>query len=113
MNKTYDLKKRITVIGSIAIIVLIIIISGWYFLLHNKGYKNQAIERGDGIYLNGMKYSPIISSDLNNYTVSNVLICKTDTGMKLYEINEYPDYEYIAGYLAWDGAIYKRDESED
>lgn len=27
-------------------------------------------------------------------------------------INEYPDYEYIAGYHAWDGEIYKKDETD-
>lgn len=110
MNEIYDSKKSILIIVSVAIIVLLIIVSGWYLFLHNKSYKNHAIERGDGIYLNGIKYSPISSSDLNDYTISNVLICKTNTGMKLYEINEYPDYEYIAGYHAWDGEIYKRDE---
>ena len=112
MDEIYDSKKRILIIGSVAIVVLLIIISGWYLILHNKSYKNHAIERGDGIYLNGIKYSPISASDLNDYTISNVLICKTDTGMKLYEINEYPNYEYIAGYHAWDGEIYKRDETD-
>ena len=24
----------------------------------------------------------------------------------------YPDYEYIAGYYAWDGVIYKKDETD-
>lgn len=110
MGKTFDSKKRILVIGSVAIVVILMIISGWYLFSHNKSYKNHAIERGDGIYLNGIKYSSISASDLNNYTISNVLICKTDTGMKLYEINECPNYEYIAGYHAWDGEIYKRDE---
>ena len=43
---------------------------------------------------------------------SNVLICKTDTGIKLYEINEYPDYKYIAEYHAWGGEIYKKDETD-
>ena len=28
------------------------------------------------------------------------------------EIEEYPDYEYIAGYYAWDGEIYKKDETD-
>lgn len=112
MDKIYDSKKRILIIGSVAIVVLLIIISGWYMFLHNKSYKNHAIELGDGIYLNGIKYSPISASDLNDYTISNVLICKTDTGMKLYEINEYPNSEYIAGYHAWDGEIYKRDETD-
>ena len=78
----------------------------------NKSYNNQAIECGDAIYLNEIKYSPVASSDLKEYTISNVLICKTDTGMKLYKINEYPDYEYIAGYHAWDGEIYKKDETD-
>ena len=27
-------------------------------------------------------------------------------------IEEYPDYEYIAGYYAWDGVIYKKDETD-
>ena len=73
---------------------------------------DQAIECGDAIYLNEIKYSPVASSDLKEYTISNVLICKTDTGMKLYKINEYPDYEYIARYHAWDGEIYKKDETD-
>ena len=105
-------RRGIFIIVSIAIAVLFIIISGRYLFLHNKSYKNQAIERGDAIYLNEIKYSPISSPDLNEYTISNVLICKTDTGMKLYEINEYPDYEYIAGYHAWHGEIYKKDETD-
>ena len=27
-------------------------------------------------------------------------------------IEEYPDYEYIAGYHAWDGQILKKDDSD-
>ena len=34
-----------------------------------------------------------------------MVICTSDSGRKLYEIEEYPDYEYIAGYYAWDGVI--------
>ena len=105
-------RKGILMIVSAVIVILLIIISGRYLFLHNKSYKNQAIERGDAIYLNETKYSPMLSSDLNGYTISNVLICKTDMGMKLYEINEYPDYEYIAGYHAWNGEIYKKDETD-
>ena len=100
-------RKGILIIVSVVIVLLLIIISGGYLFLHNKSYKNQAIECGDAIYLNEIKYSPVASSDLKEYT-----ICKTDTGMKLYKINEYPDYEYIAGYHAWDGEIYKKDETD-
>lgn len=101
-------RKGILIIVSVVIVLFLIIISGGYLFLHNKSYKNQAIECGDAIYLNEIKYSPVASSDLKEYTISNVLICKTDTGMKLYKINEYPDYEYIAGYHAWDSEIYKK-----
>lgn len=41
-----------------------------------------------------------------------MVICTSDSGRKLYEIEEYPDYEYIAGYYAWDGVIYKKDETD-
>ena len=105
-------RKGILIIVSVVIVLFLIIISGGYLFLHNKSYKNQAIECGDAIYLNEIKYSPVASSDLKEYTISNVLICKTDTGMKLYKINEYPDYENIAGYHAWDGEIYKKDETD-
>ena len=105
-------RKGILIIVSVVIVLFLIIISGGYLFLHNKSYKNQAIECGDAIYLNEIKYSPVASSDLKEYTISNVLICKTDTGMKLYKINEYPDYKYIAGYHAWGGEIYKKDETD-
>lgn len=29
------------------------------------------------------------------------MVCTSDSGMKLYEIEEYPDHEYITGYHAW------------
>lgn len=77
-----------------------------YFFLHNKSYKNEAIEGLDAVYLNGVKYVCVSKPD--ECTITDILICKTDTGMKLYEIEEYPDYQYVAGYRAWDGEIYKR-----
>lgn len=72
--------------------------------------ENKEIEKGDYIYLNGVRYSQ--TSKLENYKISNVVICTSDSGRKLYEIEEYPDYEYIAGYYAWDGVIYKKDETD-
>lgn len=42
-----------------------------------------------------------------------MVICTSDSGRKLYEIEEYPDYEYIAGYYAWDGIIYKKMKQTD
>ena len=41
-----------------------------------------------------------------------MVICTSDSGRKLYEIEEYPDYEYIAGYCTWDGEIYKKEETD-
>lgn len=97
---------------SVALIAIMIVILFWsrYYFMHNKGYKNEAIEKGDYIYLNGVRYSQ--TSKLGNYKISNAVICTSDSGRKLYEIEEYPDYEYIAGYYAWDGVIYKKDETD-
>ena len=107
MRMIVDKKKSIALIIIFATIV--IIFGGRYYFAHNKSYKNEAIEKGDYIYLNGIRY--IGTSELENYKISNVVICTSDRGMKLYEIEEYPDYEYIAGYHAWDGQILKKDDN--
>ena len=106
MRMIVDKKK------SVALIAILIVILFWsrYYFMHNKDYKNEAIEKGDYIYLNGVKYFE--TSELENYNISDVVICTSDNGMKLYEIEEYPDYEYIAGYHAWDGRILKRDSGK-
>ena len=102
-------KKKSIVLIIILLTIVVIFICGRYYFAHNKSYKNEAIEKGDYIYLNGVRY--IGTSELENYKISNVIICTSDKGMKLYEIEEYPDYEYIAGYHAWDGQILKKDDS--
>ncbi len=98
---------RMLLLGGI-VIVFIITLFG-YIILHNKSYKNEAVERGESIYLNGKEYC--YGSPDDKYTISNILICKTDNGKKIYEIKEYTNYEYIAVYSAWDGTIYKRVEN--
>lgn len=90
------------------VIAFIITLFGYRFL-HNKSYKNEAVERGESIYLNEKEY--YYGSPNEKYTISNILICKTDNGKKIYEIKEYPNYEYIVVYSAWDGTIYKRVEN--
>ena len=91
----------------IGVVLAGILISFMYVLTHNKSYQNEAIERGDGIVLNDIRYSP---DSLTDYTVTNVLICKTDSGAKIYQIKEYPDYEYV--FVSWgrEADIYKREE---
>lgn len=105
-------KKSQSVITILLLVVIVLIVSCLfvYMFTHNKSYKNEAVERGEDIYLNGVRYS-YVNMDLP-YTITNARICKTDKGTKLYEIEEYPDYEYIAGYRGWDGEIYQR-VSED
>lgn len=89
--------------------VISLIITGFvYHFNHNKSYKNEAVQCGDTIYLNGSKYCSV--SGQQKCTITDVLICKTNTGIKLYEIKEYPDYEYVAGYQGWDGQIYKKED---
>lgn len=109
MRMIVDKKKSIALIIILVAIGVIIFCCRYYFA-HNKSYKNEAIEKGDCIYLNGVRYYH--TSELENYKISNVIICTSDSGRKLYEIEEYPDYKYIAGYSAWDGEIYKKHETD-
>ena len=74
-------------------LVLLLLLGNYYFFTHNKSYKNEAIERGDGIYLNGARYWQ--TSELESYTITNTVICTTDSGIKLYELKEYPDYNTL------------------
>lgn len=101
-EKRHRLKK----LFFIGIIIVFIITSLSYRFSHNKSYKNEAVERGESIYLNGQEYCYWTSDE--KYTISNIMISKTSNGRKLYEIEEYPNYEYIAVYVAWDGSIYKK-----
>ena len=109
MRMMVEKKKSIALI-IILLTIVVIFICGRYYFAHNKSYKNEAIEKGDNIYLNGVRYSQ--TSKLENYKISNAVICTSDSGRKLYEIEESPDYEYIAGYYSWDGVIYKKDETD-
>lgn len=61
---------------------------------------------GECFSINGKAYT--YCSDLEDFTVTEKLIGKKVDGMKIYMIEEYPDYEYVVGYYAWDGEIYKR-----
>lgn len=79
-----------------------------YWFTHNLSYKNFAEEHGDYIILNESKYEMCSLSQNTEYTISNILICKTDTGLKIYMIEEYPNYEYIAVYSVCDGNIYHK-----
>lgn len=100
-------KIRMLLFGGTIIIFIITLF--WYRVLHNKSYKNEAVQRGESIYLNGKEYC--YDSPEEKYTISNILICKMDNSKKIYEIKEYPNYEYIAVYSAWDSTIYKRVEN--
>ena len=100
-------KKKSIVLIIILLTIVVIFICGRYYFAHNKSYKNEAIEKGDYIYLNGVRYSQ--TSKLENYKISNVVICTSDQWKKNYnEIEEYPDYEYIAGYYSMGRVIYKK-----
>lgn len=104
-----DRRPKISILLLGGIVIIFIITLFGYRVLHNKSYKNEAVQRLESIYLNGKEYC--YGSPNEKYTISNILICKMDNGKKIYEIKEYPNYEYIAVYSAWDGTIYKRVEN--
>ena len=54
MRMMLEKKKSIALI--IIMVTIVIIFGGRYYFAHNKSYKNEAIEKGDCIYLNGVKY---------------------------------------------------------
>ena len=71
MRMIVDKKKSIALI-IIMVTIVVIIFGGRYYFAHNKSYKNESIEKGDCIYLNGVRYYH--TSELENYKISNVII---------------------------------------
>ena len=98
--------KKIMKVALIGMLITSAIIGSIYYFAHNKSYQNEAISRADYIILNGVEYE--VGAPNTEYNITNVLICTTDDGRKIYEIKEYPDYEYIAVYSHWDGNLYKK-----
>lgn len=109
-SKTNNLLTKLLLVGIFLLDVGIVltIMVGIHFLAHNRSFEYEAVCRGDSIILNGVRYEH--GEPAGRYTVSDVLICIADDDRKLYEIAEYPGYEYIAVYSAWDGEIYKKTE---
>ena len=66
MRMIVDKKKSIALI-IIMVTIVVIIFGGRYYFAHNKSYKNEAIEKGDCIYLNGVRYYH--TSELENYKI--------------------------------------------
>lgn len=66
MRMMVEKKKSIALI-IIMVTIVVIIFGGRYYFAHNKSYKNEAIEKGDCIYLNGVRYSQ--TSELENTSV--------------------------------------------
>ncbi len=88
------------------IAVALVVILGFFAVFALGREQNKIVEWSDWIYLNGVRYDPYYG--LENYHTSNVLICSTPNGGKAYEIEEYPNREFIVLYYAWDGTVYKR-----
>ncbi len=73
--------------------------------------KCRAILTGDdNLSFDGYTYHRT-TEDIGDYTETNHLICTTEFlgGFTIYEIKEYPDYEYVIVRSRWDAELYKRD----
>lgn len=65
----------------------------------------------DTLYFDGYTYHNVNYREIGEYTETNHLIGKTAFfgGWSVYEIKEYPDYEYVVVRSAKDAEIYKKD----
>lgn len=61
-------KKKISIALIIILLTIVVIfICGRYYFAHNKSYKNEAIEKEDYIYLNGVRYSQTSKLEIIKY----------------------------------------------
>lgn len=92
-------------------IIGLLLLSGIGYAFFMKSKCRATMTGEDTLCFDGETYHSVNSQEIGDYTETNHLICKTDFsgGWSVYEIKEYPDYQYVVVRAAWDAEVYKRD----
>jgi hypothetical protein len=100
-------KKR-KVIISVSIILSIVILL--IIALHIRNAKLCRGEYNDGrLEFDNYAYEDISYEEITPYKESWNIVCKTkDNVWTIYEIEEYPNLEYVVARTAWEARVLKR-----
>ncbi|MCH5209318.1 MAG: hypothetical protein J1F04_10555 [Oscillospiraceae bacterium] len=98
-------KKRLLVLS----IIIFVIISITSVLTIRESILRRAEFIGDGFQFDGMVYKEIGSKEIQPYKETYSVVCKTTDGVwVIYEIQQYPDREYLVARCGWEASVVKR-----
>lgn len=98
-------KKKITIIISIILFIIIFIIIGLYI----RNIKLSRAEYGDKLEFDGKVYEEISYKEIEPYNETWKVVCKTTDGVwTIYEIEQYPEHEYLVARTSWEARVLKR-----
>ena len=99
-------KKKKTML-IISVISLILIISA-VILITVEVSLRKAEYNEDKIFFDGVIYQEISYSEIEPYDETYRIVCKTTDGIwTLYEIEQYPNHEYLVARTGWEARVVK------
>lgn len=101
----YNKKKVITII---VIILFILIFSAVGLYIRNSTLKRANYNNGE-LSFDGKSYIEIDYKEIGAYNETWKVVCKTTDGVwTVYEIEQYPEHEYIVARTSWEARVLKQ-----
>ncbi len=98
------MKKVVFVVISVLLILIVAI--AILVLRENKLRRAEYI--GDEFHFDGLIYQEINYKEIEPYDETYSVVCKTTDGhWVLYEIEQYPNHEYLVARLGWEARVLK------
>lgn len=92
----------------IIISVLLILIAAIAILVLRENKLRRAEYIGDEFHFDGLIYREINYREIEPYSETYSVVCKTTDGQWiLYEIEQYPNHEYLVARLGWEARVLK------
>ena len=98
-------KKVIMIIG---IIILVLIITAVGFRIRDSKLKRADYNNGK-LSFDGKSYTEISYKEIEPYKETWKVVCKTTDGVwSVYEIEQYPNHEYLVARSGWEARVLKQ-----
>ena len=98
-------KKKVTMILSIIILVIIGVILG---LRIRDSNLRRAEYTGNTLSFDGKVYEETSYTEIQPYKETWKVVCKTTDGVwTVYEIEQYPNHEYLVARTSWEARVLK------
>lgn len=98
-------RKAIVIISILLFLVVFVLVISYIRNIR----LNKAEYHGDTFKIDGKVYEDISYTEIEPYNETWKVVCKTTDGTwTIYEIEQYPNHEYLVARAAWEARVLKR-----